>query len=204
MIYYNLVIAIYFLTASMIEIEKKYELSQVDLETIIQTCERWEDTHIKDYYLDTDEYILLKHHYYLRLRNGKYELKIYDDIKDELFRAIEIEDEDEINKELGKFQISIDDTTGKVFVDTQRTRFQYEFEGYTFHIEVNIYQYDKRYEVELLLEDDSHIDGNALIEKLREHLWLSAPGGLQVCKVSTCALHQDIAAYEAITWESIA
>ncbi|USN58601.1 MAG: CYTH domain-containing protein [Candidatus Peribacteria bacterium] len=149
----------------MIEIEKKYELSEHDMQIIESTCTLIQESEIKDYYLDTDEYTLFKHQYFLRLRNGRYELKIIDPYDGYgVARAQEIIDEDEINTHLKIFHITIDDTAGKVYIETKRKNFQYEFEGQNFSIDVDMYQYDKRYEIELTMEDDTGIDGEKLIE----------------------------------------
>ncbi|MGB2111416.1 MAG: CYTH domain-containing protein [Patescibacteria group bacterium] len=58
------------------EIEKKYELTNHDYEIIKDKCSFVKDEELKDYYLDTADFILGKNDYFLRLRNGKYELKI--------------------------------------------------------------------------------------------------------------------------------
>jgi uncharacterized protein YjbK len=59
------------------EIEKTYELTKLDYDTIKYKCEFIKDLDLKDYYLDTSDFILAKHDHFLRLRNGKYELKIF-------------------------------------------------------------------------------------------------------------------------------
>jgi uncharacterized protein YjbK len=58
------------------EIEKKYELTKLDYDTIKYKCDFIDEQDLKDYYLDTADFTLAKNKYYLRLRNGKYELKI--------------------------------------------------------------------------------------------------------------------------------
>jgi uncharacterized protein YjbK len=58
------------------EIEKKYSFTEEDYEKIISNCNLESETLIKDYYLDLSDYRLIKNDYYLRMRNGIYELKI--------------------------------------------------------------------------------------------------------------------------------
>jgi len=58
------------------EIEKKYELTNHDYEIIKDKCSFVKDQELKDYYLDSTVFTLAKNKFYLRLRNGKYELKI--------------------------------------------------------------------------------------------------------------------------------
>ena len=98
-----------------IEIEKKYEITHSDLEIIKNNCEFMETKIIKDYYLDTDEYILVKNNYHFRMRNGLYELKIPSyDKQTHLDSSKEYDDEDEINEQLERFNITLDDVEAKI------------------------------------------------------------------------------------------
>ena len=180
------------------EIEKKYELTEHDYQIINSKCTFVSDEELKDYYLDTENFVLGKHSYYLRLRNGKYELKILT-VEWEVHTSIEIDDEDEINEKLKEFDITIDDAAGVVFVHTKREKYSYNLNGIQFNIDIDRYQYDARYEIEVIVTDDSDFDGEEKIESLRKILWLSAEWGAKSFKVETCAMYQNIGYYEAIS-----
>jgi len=95
-----------------IEIEKKYELITRDYEIIKDICKFVEEKELTDYYLDDSDFTLMKNHYHLRMRNGKYELKVYSyDEENNIEKAYEYDTEDEINNELKKFKLDIDDTS---------------------------------------------------------------------------------------------
>ena len=180
------------------EIEKKYELTEHDYDLIKDKCEFIEDQELKDYYLDTGDYIMGKHRYFLRLRNGRYELKILT-VEGEVHTSIEIENEDEINEKLQKFNVTLDDVAGVTFVHTKREKFQYNFNGIVFNIDIDRYQYDARYEIEVILTDDSEFDGEEKIESLRKMIGLNAQGGSKSLKLEICAMHQNIGYYEVIS-----
>ncbi|MCP4523186.1 MAG: CYTH domain-containing protein [Candidatus Gracilibacteria bacterium] len=180
------------------EIEKKYELTASDYAIIQDKCEFIEKQELKDYYLDTAEFTLAKHDYFLRLRNGKYELKILT-VTGEVHESEEYEDEDIINEKLSEFDITIDDTTGVTFVDTNREKYHYNLNGIEFHIDIDRYQYDSRYEIEIIITDGSDFDGEAKIEGLRKLLGLTADGGKKALKLETCAMYQNIGYYEIIS-----
>lgn len=180
------------------EIEKKYELTKLDYDTIKYKCEFIDEQDLKDYYLDTADFILGKHNFYLRLRNGKYELKILI-VGWEVHECEEYDDEVIINEKLSEFNITIDDCAGVIFVHTQREKYKYDFNGIKFTIDVDRYQYDARYEIEVVLYDDSQFDWEEKIESFRKMLWLIAEGGRNALKVETCAMHQNIGYYEVIS-----
>lgn len=180
------------------EIEKQYELTNHDYEVIKDKCKFIEDKDLKDYYLDTADFILGKHNFYLRLRNGKYELKITS-VEWEVSNSEEYEDEDIINEKLSEFKLTIDDCTGVCFVHTQREKYEYDFNGITFNIDVDRYQYDARYEVEVILTDDSEFNWEEKIESFRKMIGLESDGGRKAMKRETCAMHQNIGYYEVIS-----
>ncbi len=180
------------------EIEKKYELTNHDYEIIKDKCSFIKDEELKDYYLDTADFILGKNDYFLRLRNGKYELKILKVVWD-VHESEEYEDEDIINEKLSKFKINIDDTSGVIFVHTQREKYEYDFNGLKFSIDIDRYQYDARYEIELIIDLDQEINGEEKIESMRKMIWLDSLWGRNSMKVETCAMHQNIGYYEVIS-----
>jgi hypothetical protein len=94
-----------------IELEKKFNLSKEDYKKIRENCDFLEEVNLKDYYLDKDM-ILTKNNYYLRLRNGIYELKISKfNTNTKMVSSEEYDNEEEINKKLEHFKINIDDCT---------------------------------------------------------------------------------------------
>lgn len=182
-----------------IEIEKKYELISHDYEIIKDKCRFVEEKELIDYYLDDTNFTLMRNNYHLRMRNGRYELKIYSyDNVNNIERACEYDDEDEINKELGKFKLDIDDTSWVVKVITQREKYTYEYKNHNFTFDIDRYQYGSRYEVELLLDDDTWINAQELIEWARSELWLNAWKNIDEGKVWTCAMHENFNLYEVL------
>lgn len=180
------------------EIEKKYELTSHDYQIIKDKCEFISEEELKDYYLDTPDFILWKHDYYLRLRNGKYELKILK-VNGEVHESEEYTDEDIINQKLKEFDITLDQPEWVCFVHTKREKFIYDFNGLKFSIDIDRYQYDARYEIELVINLDENINGEEKIESLRTILGLNAEGGRKSLKVETCAMYQNIGYYEVIS-----
>ncbi|MDQ7023803.1 MAG: hypothetical protein Q9M97_10055 [Candidatus Gracilibacteria bacterium] len=113
-----------------LEIEKKHNLTKEDYEIIKEKTKFIEEVEIKDYYLDKD-LVLAKHNYFLRLRNGIYELKIsHFDTETGGNYNEEYDNEDEINGKIKKFGISTDNVTGIMFVDTLREKYEYKFSGH--------------------------------------------------------------------------
>lgn len=187
-----------------IEIEKKYELTGYDYEIIKEKCEFIEEKDITDYYLDDDNFSLIKQHYYVRIRNGKYELKIESFNKEtNLATALEYDDEEDINLQLQKFNLTIDDLSWTVVVKTKREKYKYNYKGYTFYFDMDRYQYGARYEVELLFENDEGIDGNSLIEDIRSELGLNAQKSTDGWKVVNAAMHQNISLYEVFLTQEL-
>ena len=180
------------------EMEKKYIFSEEDYEIITSKCVSESKDEIKDYYLDLPDYRLFKKDYYLRMRNGIYELKIWKVNENWLIVSTEITDEDEIGNILKKeFNISIDDTTWVLFVETNREKYFYEIDGEKITVDVDFYQYWKRYEIEMVSETKTYDEVNELIEKFREELWLTASDDLnEASKLFICSQHQNIDIFE--------
>lgn len=183
-----------------IEIEKKYELTDLDLNIIKDKCELKSEKTVTDYYLDDSNLTLFKNRYRLRLRNGRYELKIKEGEKiDNTSRSIEIEDEVEIEKRLSEFNLSTDWVSWVLAVEKYRESYTYHHNWYEFTIDVDKFKYNKRYEVELCLDDDTWIDATKLIEELRTHLWLTSEEMIHDGSiVETFAMHENIDLYEVL------
>lgn len=190
-----------------IELEKKYNLTDNDYKIIKENCEFIKEVNLKDYYLDKD-LVLVKNDYYLRLRNWKYELKICSmNPKTKMVSSEEYEDENQINKELEKFNMTIDDARWVLFIDTKREKYKYNYKWYNLNIDVEQYQYWTRYEIEIVYnqEDESRerktIEQklNKIIDDFTKELWLSAINDENSSKVTICAMHQNIDYYEIIS-----
>lgn len=190
-----------------IELEKKYNLSREDYKIIRDNCEFIKEISLKDYYLDKD-FILSKNKYYLRLRNGKYWLKIVSfNQNTNLATGKEFENEEEINEELNKFNINIDDTTWILFIDTKREKYKYIYKWNELNIDVEEYQYWTRYEIEIVYNEEDEAEDrniiedrlNQIIEEFRKELWLTAISDISSSKIITSAMHQNIKLYEVLT-----
>lgn len=180
------------------EIEKKYSFIKSDYQKIIDNCEfKWNEN-VKDYYLDNSDYILFKNEHYLRLRNWIYELKITEVNKEtNLVVSKEIIWDEEIDEILKKdFWITIDETAWVIFVETNREKYIYELDWETINIDIDLFQYWKRYEIEVLSKTKTENEVNGLIEKFREKLWLESIYDESASKVLVSAKNQNIELYE--------
>lgn len=183
------------------EMEKKYSYNQDDYEKIVKNCKFEWIKNIKDFYLDMPDYRLFKNKFYLRMRNGIYELKIATiNEKTNLVTSKEIIWDDEIDEVLKKeFSITIDDTTWVLFIDTSREKYSFSLWWETIIIDFDSFQYWKRYEIEIVSENKSSEEVNELIEDFRELLWLeSFYDGEQSAKATVCARNQNMEVYEIL------
>lgn len=194
-----------------IELEKKFNLSKEDYKIIRDKCEFIEEVKLKDYYLDKNM-VLTKNHYYLRIRNGQYELKIAKlNPETKMVSSEEYEIEEEINKKIEKFNINIDDVSGIIFVDTTREKYKYNLKWTDINIDVEEYQYWTRYEIEIVyneIENNSNrneieLKLSKLMDTFIKELWLDAQNDINSSKIITCAMHQNIEMYEILTKNSI-
>ena len=194
-----------------IELEKKFNLSKEDYKIIRDNCEFIEEINLKDYYLDKNM-ILTKNNYFLRLRNGQYELKISKfNSETKMVSSEEYETEEEINKCLEKYNMTIDDANWSIFVDTIREKYKYNFNWNLINIDVEEYQYWTRYELEVVYNEENKNSNRVEIEsKLSDimdnfikELWLIAQNDINSSKIITCAMYQNIEMYEILTKNSI-
>ena len=190
-----------------IELEKKFNLTKEDYKIIRDNCEFIEEINLKDYYLDKNM-ILTKNNYFLRLRNGQYELKISKfNSETKMVSSEEYETEEEINKCLEKYNMTIDDANWSIFVDTTREKYKYNFNWNLINIDVEEYQYWTRYELEVVYNEEggnsnrSEIESKLsdLIDEFIKKLWLTAESNINSSKIITCAMHQNIEMYEILT-----
>ena len=85
----------------MIEVEKKFAASELDIERITKDAEFIGDTVNKDTYYDREGFPLVKNNMFLRKRNGKFELKLY--VAEEgstVDKYLELEDDEAIKTKL--------------------------------------------------------------------------------------------------------
>lgn len=187
-----------------IEIEKKYTFRLDDYEKILENCKSVWIENLKDYYLDTPDYKLFKAMYYLRMRNWIYELKITKiDKSTNLVVSNEITWDDEIDHILKKeFNICIDDTTWVLFIDTSREKFEYNMWWETINIDIDSFQYWKRYEIEVISETKTEQEVNDLIEDFRKKIWLESTFNAETSwKATVCARNQNLEIYEILKWQ---
>lgn len=192
-----------------IELEKKYNLTPKDYKTIREKCEFIKEVELKDYYLDKN-LLLSKNEYYLRIRNWEYELKIVSvNPETKLATWEEYVWEDEINKVIKKFNLSIDDLTWIIFVDTKREKYRYNYKWQEIIIDVEEYQYWNRYEVEIIYNETDiseprsiiETELNTLIESFRKEIGLVSESSTRwESKLTTTAMYQNIDLYEVYMW----
>ncbi len=180
------------------EIEKKYAFNKDDYQKIVDNCNFEWEINIKDYYLDNSDYVLFKNKYYLRLRDGIYELKIAKvDKENWLVTSKEIIWDEEIDQILQEnFWISIDETIWVVFVETNREKYSYEIDWIKLNIDIDSFQYWKRYEIEVISNSKKEEEINDIIEKFRDKLWLFSSYDESSWKIMVCARNQNIEIYE--------
>jgi len=193
-----------------IELEKKYNLTKQDYKIIRDNFEFRKEVNLKDYYLDKD-LTLLKNNHYLRLRNGQYELKITTfNPETKMVSSEEYDNEEEINKILEKFNLSIDDCTWIIFIDTKREKYKYNYKWYTINIDVEEYQYSNRYELEIVYNEEKNENRkekekelNTILDDFRNEFWLISISDENSSKFITCAMYQNIELYEILTQNTI-
>ena len=100
----------------MIEVEKKFLLTEEEIEKLLLDAVFLEEIELEDVYYDKESLELIKADKYLRKRNGKYEFKIPVGVREEfdVDRYFELEDEDSILKELNLEGGSIEKEMSKV------------------------------------------------------------------------------------------
>ena len=158
---------------AMIEIEKKFLLTDNQLNKLLKGARFISKKVFKDVYFDTNDYKLTTQDYWLRLRENRYELKLpltlfsasktnrYHEITDakEVANALNLRDDIDLGEALSEAGI-------KDFITVITERSSYEKEG--FHIDIDSATYvgsNFKYavsEIELLIESE---DGANLAEQ---------------------------------------
>lgn len=151
----------------MIEVEKKFILSDEDINRLIKSAEFLEEKVFTDIYYDTDDFSLTINDQWLRSRDGKFELKIplrqganglfdqYDEIENEqkIKKILNLTSVDELAVALGK--------NGYIqFCNCKTTRRKYKTGLFIIDLDVVDFQ-DFIYnigEIELMVKEKSEIE----------------------------------------------
>jgi len=180
----------------MIEIEKKYDVTDSDLNKIREKCELISSKTILDKYFDTDNFLLFSNDIKLRKRNDVFELKIKISNKDSKYiKSLEITNIEEIKDKLVILGTSFQDLEQVLEISTKVDKFKFNFDWYDFIIDVQKYKYGYRYEIELELEEDLdwELDPEQLINSFRKYLWLNSPEQLiNWSKILICAENENV------------
>jgi hypothetical protein len=122
----------------------------------------------------------------------------------------EYSNEEEINKIISKFNLTIDDCSWVIFVDTKREKYKHIYRWYTINIDVEEYQYSNRYELEIVYNENNDENRekkenelNKIIDDFRKEFWLTAISDENSSKFITCAMYQNIELYEILTQNTI-
>lgn len=151
----------------MIEVEKKFIVSDAQRQRLLHGAKLISEKQIRDTYYDDEKFSLTSKDMWLRLRNGKYELKValHKDLERGADQYDEIESEDKIREKLdlapgGTFSQALSMAGLKPFVSfvTYRTKYK---QG-KFSIDVDVVDFgDFNYlltEIELLVNRKEQID----------------------------------------------
>lgn len=151
----------------MIEVEKKFTLKEGDRERLLKNAEFIKKLVVKDTYYDTEGYSLAKKDWWLRLRNGNFELKVSFRIPSEKEKYAptqyrELETEKEIKKALGivsqkPLKEVLEETGYHEAFSLTTIREKYKKEGFTIDLDNVDYGYELA-EIELMVEDENQID----------------------------------------------
>lgn len=171
------------------EIEKKYFYSEHDMQIIDEKCEFSGEKTVVDKYLDTIDFIITAQWKKVRVRDWKPELKIKkkNNTTNGHSESIELDTIEEINEELSKIWVKFEELKEVLTVKTDRKKYKYNYKWLDFVIDIDIFKYWKRYEIELTYDNDIIVDAPALIDELRLHLWLTSEQNLWNWKIAICA-----------------
>jgi len=146
---------------AFLEVEKKYDLLDEDLQIIDKNFNFISDKVVKDIYYDTEDFYLCKHNIWLRDRDGKLQLKYpcTDNLAD--INCYHEYYDDEAKQ---KLQTII--WTNKLIklaeVTTHRKKYKTTWEWYDFTIDVDDFEFGKLVEIE--------ISGEGSLDTLKEKI----------------------------------
>lgn len=138
----------------MIEVEKQFQPTEQELNTILKGAQFVGEKINHDIYYDFSDYRLIKENIRLRSRNGSFELKIGK----ESGSTEEIEDEEKIkqyfntNLELGKF---IEQNLEKI-IDYKTNRKKYKKDNFTIDVDQLDFGYNLC-EIEIMVTEESEV-----------------------------------------------
>jgi uncharacterized protein YjbK len=184
----------------MIEIERKFDLSDWDYSKIKEKCNFISNKLIIDKFFDTSDFQLFAQKIKFRERNWELQLKMkISNNTDKFSKSIEITELWEVKSKLLELKIVYEDTLKVLEISTQVEKFNYSYKWYNFTIDVQKYKYNNRYEIELELDEDIQENPEELINGFRSELWLFSIEQLSTqTKVITCAKNENPALYEVI------
>ncbi len=169
----------------MIEIEKKFLLTDTQRESLLADATKLDSKIIEDSYYDTDDYSLTSRDYWLRLRDGVFELKAplghrtstatnqYHELTEtaDIVAELDLSDSDDFESALASAGIH-------KFITCYSDRTSYEKQG--FHIDIDAVSFaDSEFtynvaEIELLVESESDAGvAEARIIELARSLYLT-------------------------------
>ncbi len=148
----------------MIEVEKKFILSEEETQKLIKGSQFTGEIILKDAYYDLPGFPLIKHDKYLRSRNGKFELKLPagNRGKFEVDQYRETESESEIKKELSLGNGKIEDELKEVgyFVVAQINSVRKKYKNGEFAIDLDLTDFGyKLAEIELMVLNEDDVEG---------------------------------------------
>lgn len=159
----------------MIEVERGYRLNETDYEIIKNNFEKVGEKHIYDEYYDDDGYTLMKWSFYIRNRNGDWDLKI--PVKEErpCDTYHEVEGKEEVKKALADLGYDFDNhNIAHLIIDKSREKFKTTFAWKDIAIDVDKCDAGHIYEIELMVEDVSDIEeGYKIMENFRNEYGLT-------------------------------
>ena len=184
----------------MIEIEKKYELTDHDYQIIKNNCSFVVKKNVYDNFYDTNDFSLFQKKIKLRERNGEMQLKMkISDPIENYSKSLELLEKEEINNKLHEMWIEYENTKKVLEIYTEVEKYTYEYKWFVFILDIQKYKYNNRYEIELEFDEDNEIDAENIINDFRCFLGLTAQEQISTeTKVITCAKHENPELYEVI------
>lgn len=146
-----------------IEVEKKFALNEASISRIVNSSEFLGERKFRDTYYDTADFRLTRRDMWLRVRAGKFELKLPMDINSErhVDQYTELEDDLDIRRilhiqEKGTLCDDLDKQGYVPFCSIETTRRTYKNSSFTIVLDSMDFGYTIG-EVELILDDSSRI-----------------------------------------------
>jgi predicted adenylyl cyclase CyaB len=130
----------------MIEVEKKFQPTEEQLEKLLYGAEFLNEKEVHDVYYDFSDFRLRKKETLLRKRGEKFELKVYKpEVKGQSRIADEYYLEDEIKERIGVTEgslVSIIDTSMEILCDFKTLRRKYSKDGFIIDVDKTDYGFE--------------------------------------------------------------